>query len=71
MGYRELVDKGADRTEIQSFLAQGEMATTTIRIPTHLKATIMEEASLSGMSFCAYILQCGIQRLMTAAGVSK
>ena len=71
MGYRELVDKGADRTEIQSFLAQGEMATTTIRIPANLKETIMEEASLSGMSFSAYIRQCAIQRLMTEAGVSK
>ena len=71
MGYRELVDKGADRTEIQSFLAQGEMATTTIRIPANLKAAIAEEASLSGMSFSAYIRQCAIQRLMTEAGVSK
>ena len=71
MGYRELVDKGADRTEIQSFLAQGEMATTTIRIPANLKAAITEEASLSGMSFSAYIRQCAIQRLMTEAGVSK
>ena len=71
MGYRELVDKVADRTEIQSFLAQGEMATTTIRIPANLKETIMEEASLSGMSFSAYIRQCAIQRLMTEAGVSK
>lgn len=71
MGYRELVDKGADRTEIQSYLAKGEMATTTIRIPANLKATITEEASLSGMSFSAYIRQCTIQRLMTEAGVSK
>ena len=71
MGYRDLVDKGADRTEIQSFLAQGEMATTTIRIPANPKATIMEEASLSGMSFSAYVRQCAIQRLMTEAGVSK
>lgn len=71
MGYRDLVDKGADRTEIQSFLAQGEMATTTIRIPANLKATIMEEASLSGMSFSAYVRQCAIQRLMTEAGVSR
>lgn len=71
MGYRDLVDKGADRTEIQSFLAQGEMATTTIRIPANLKTTIMEEASLSGMSFSAYIRQCAIQRLMIEAGVTK
>jgi hypothetical protein len=44
MGYRDLVDKGADRAEIQPFLARGEMATTTIRVPANLKATIMENA---------------------------
>ena len=71
MGYRELVDKGADRTEIQSYLAQGDMATTTIRIPANLKTTIMEEASLSGMSFSAYVRQCAIQRLTSEAGVSR
>lgn len=71
MGYRELVDKGADRTEIQSYLAQGEMATTTIRIPANLKATITEEANLSGMSFSAYVRQCAIQRLTAEAGASK
>lgn len=71
MGYRELVDKGADRTEIQSYLAQGDMATTTIRVPSNLKATIAEEASLSGMSFSAYIRQCAIQRLTYEAGASK
>lgn len=71
MGYRELVEKGADRTEIQSFLTQGDMATTTIRIPANLKATIAEEASLSGMSFSAYIRQCAIQRLTVEASVSK
>ena len=71
MGYRKLVDEGADRTEIQSYLAQGDMATTTIRIPANLKATIAEEAALSGMSFSAYIRQCAIQRLMSEAGVAK
>ena len=71
MGYRELVDKGADRTEIQSYLAQGDMVTTTIRIPANLKTAIAEEASLSGMSFSAYIRQCAIQRLTTEAGGNK
>lgn len=51
MGYRELIDNGADRTEIQSYLTKGDMATTTIRIPANLKQTIAEEASLQGMSF--------------------
>lgn len=63
MGYRELVDKGAERTEIQTYLSQGSMITTTLRIPEHLKAAITEEASLLGMSFSAYMRQCAIQRL--------
>lgn len=71
MDYRDLVDNGADRTEIQSYLAQGDMATTTIRIPANLKATIAKEASLSGMSFSAYIRQCAIQRLTNEAGASQ
>lgn len=44
--YRDLVNKGADRTELQAFLTQGEMVTTTIRIPANLKQTISKEASL-------------------------
>lgn len=63
MGYRELVDNGAERTEIQTYLAQGDMLTTTLRIPANLKAAIAEEASLQGMSFSAYVRQCAIQRL--------
>lgn len=63
MEYRDLVGKGANRTEIQSFLTQGEMVTTTIRIPANLKKTIFEEAMLEGMSFSAYVRQCAIQRL--------
>ena len=46
MEYRDLVNKGADRTELQAFLTQGEMVTTTIRIPANLKQTISKEASL-------------------------
>lgn len=63
MGYRELIDNGADRTEIQSYLTKGDMATTTIRIPANLKQTIAEEASLQGMSFSAYVRRCAIQCL--------
>lgn len=62
MSYRDLINKGANRTEIQTFLAQGDMTTTTVRIPSNLKA------SLSGMSFSAYMRQCAIQRLTAEAG---
>lgn len=63
MEYRDLVGRNAGKTEIQSYLAQGEMVTTTIRIPANLKKTVSEEASLSGISFSAYMRQCAIQRL--------
>ena len=68
LSYRELLDAGADRTEILSYLAQGDMVTTTIRIPENLKAAIAEEASLSGMSLSAYMRQCAIKRLVGSAG---
>lgn len=71
MSYRELVENGADRTTIQSYLTQGEMSTTTVRIPANLKAAVTEEASLSGMSFSAFIRQCAIQRLTAEASDSR
>ena len=71
MGYRDLVDKGADRTEILNYLVQDEIAATIIPAPKNLKATIKGEALFSGMSISAHIRQCTIQRLMIGAGVSK
>ena len=68
MGFRQLVDSGADRTAIQTYLAKGDMLTTTIRIPENLKDTIAEEALLSGMSVSAYIRQCIISHLVNQAG---
>ena len=61
--FRDLVDRGADRTELQAFLTQGDMVTTTIRIPANLKQTVTEEASLQGMSFSAFMRRCAIQWL--------
>lgn len=63
MEFRDLVDRGADRTELQAFLTQGDMVTTTIRIPANLKQTISEEASLQGMSFSSFMRRCAIQWL--------
>lgn len=68
MGFRQLVDDGADRTAIQAYLAKGDMLTTTIRIPANLKETLAEEAALSGMSVSAYIRQCVINHLVAEAG---
>ena len=63
MEYRNLVDRGADRTELQAFLTQGEMVTTTVRIPANLKQTIAEEAALQGASFSTLMRRFAIQCL--------
>ncbi|MCI8676221.1 MAG: hypothetical protein HFJ63_05880 [Atopobiaceae bacterium] len=63
MTYRELVDRGADRTEIQTFLSGGDMHSTTIRIPDNLRDAAAEEAKLSGMSFSAYLRMCLMDKL--------
>ena len=63
MTYRELVDRGADLTEIQTFLSGGYMHSTTIRIPDNLRDAAAEEAKLSGMSFSAYLRMCLMDKL--------
>lgn len=55
MGYRELVDKGADTSELQKYLSLGDMGSTTIRIPDNLKDAAYEEAKLRGVSFSALV----------------
>ncbi|MBS5865371.1 MAG: hypothetical protein KIC37_03335 [Coriobacteriaceae bacterium] len=67
MKYRELLDKGADRTEIADFLSQGEMHSTTIRIPDNLRDSAADEARLTGMSFSAYVRMALMEKLSGGA----
>lgn len=69
MNYRELVIKGANRTEIQTFLSEGDMHSTTIRIPDNLRDAASAEAKLSGISFSAYIRMCLMEKLSSEGGV--
>jgi predicted DNA binding CopG/RHH family protein len=71
MTYRELMDKGSDRTEIADFLSKGEMHSTTIRIPDNLRDAATDEARLSGMSFSAYLRMCLIEKLSGKAGDAR
>lgn len=63
MGFCELIDSGATKSAQQSFLADGETVAVTIRIPSNLRDSAKEIASLRGMSFSAYIRMCMIDRL--------
>lgn len=63
MSYRELIGNGADKTAIQTYLSQGDMHSTTIRIPDNLRYAVAEEAKLSGVSFPAYTRMCLVEKL--------
>lgn len=64
MGFRQLVNNGADRTAIQTYLAMGNMLTTTIRKPENLKDTIAEEGLLPSTNVSACIRQYAISQLV-------
>lgn len=63
MKYSELVQHQASKTEIQSFLADGEMTAMTIRIPRNLRESTAEAAALRGMSQSAFVRSCLIEAL--------
>lgn len=65
------VSSEADRTNIQAYLAKGEMHSTTIRIPDTLKDAVSEEAALSGISFSSYVRMALIKDLTDKAEESR
>lgn len=67
MGFCELIDEGATKSTQRAFLADGETVAVTIRIPSNLRDSAKEIASLRGMSFSAFIRMCMIERLTEEA----
>ncbi len=63
MGYKELIKSGADVTDIQQYLVDGEMTAITIRVPKNLRDSAKEVAELHGMSFSTLIRKCMIDEL--------
>ncbi len=61
--YSELVESGARESEVQSFLVDGDTVPMTIRIPSNLRESAKEAASLRGMSLSAFVRMCMIGEL--------
>ena len=61
--YGNLVQQGADETEIRRFLVDGDQVSVTLRIPDSLRDAAKEEAALRGMSFSAFVRTCMIEEL--------
>lgn len=63
MGYKELIKSGADATDIQQHLVEGDMTAITIRLPKNLRDAAKEAAALRGMSFSTLVRECMIKEL--------
>ena len=51
MKYTDLLESGANTSEIQTFLVDSELVPVTIRMPRSLRDSAKEAAALSGMNF--------------------
>lgn len=66
--YSELVESGANESEVQAFLVDGDTVPMTIRIPRNLRESAKEAASLRGMSLSAFVRMCMIGELSKPCG---
>ncbi len=64
MKYCELTNGALDSNEVREYLAGGDTTAITIRIPEHLKSIAAEKATLSGLSFSAYVRTCLLNDLL-------
>lgn len=63
MNYTELIKSDACATDIQEYLAGGDMTAITIRIPRNLRDAAKEASSMRGMGFSAFLRMCMIEEL--------
>ena len=63
MDYAELVKNNACPTDIQKYLAEGDITAITLRIPKNLRDAAKEAASMRGMAFSAFVRMCLIEEL--------
>lgn len=63
MDYAELLKNDACATDMQKYLAEGDMTAITIRIPKNLRDAAKEAAAMRGMGFSAFLRMCMIKEL--------
>ena len=63
MKYADLLDGHASRSEMQSFLVDGENVAVTVRIPENKRDAAKEAAELNGVSFTAIVKMSLIEYL--------
>lgn len=61
--YKEFLEGCPSKTELRSYLVDGERVSVTLRIPEALRDAAKDEAALRGMSFSAFVRTCMIEEL--------
>ncbi|MCP8614323.1 hypothetical protein [Bifidobacterium asteroides] len=62
-GYKDLIKRNPDETEIRSFLVDGDQVSMTLRIPDTLCDAAKQEAALRGMGFSSFVRTCMLEEL--------
>lgn len=63
MDYAELIKNDVDTTDLQMYLAEGDVTAFTVRIPKNLLDAAKQAASMKGMPFSAYVRMSLIDEL--------
>lgn len=61
--YAELIKNDVDATDLQKYLAEGDVTAFTVRIPRNLLDAAKQAASMKGMAFSAYVRMSLIDEL--------
>lgn len=63
MDYADLIKGEVDATDLQKYLAKGDITAFTVRIPRNLHDAAKQAASMKGMAFSAYVRMSLIDEL--------
>lgn len=61
--YAELIKNDVDTTDLQMYLAEGDVTAFTVRIPKNLLDAAKQAAQMKGMAFSAYVRMSLIDEL--------
>lgn len=64
MDYAELLKNDTCVTDMQKYLAEGDMTAITIRIPRNLRDAAKEVSAMRGMGFSAFVRMSMIEELV-------
>lgn len=63
MKYADLIDENVTKSELKTYLVEGENVAVTVRIPKNMRDIAKQAAELSGVSFTSLVKMSLIEHL--------